>query len=201
VVVRYAGETVTDANGDETFNLVTGRGLALDLGVAGRVGAWTCSAALRDLSPGIRWDKGTERVLEFGADTVTVESAGDNFFTSSDTVRAISGFTSPYPPSLHLGAARQMGAFMVAADYEQGFRTFAGQSTTPRLSSGVEYGALRVLPLRLGLSLGGDAGRGLAAGFGLRLGPWATDFAVRNRGITSAGSKGLSLAMGTSLHF
>jgi hypothetical protein len=208
MVLRYAGETreVPDEHGGtrEEYDMALGRGFALDVGAAAELASgWTVSAVLKDLSPGISWPEGTERGFVLHADSMTVEEGSDNedLVTSEDTWRSTGRFTTPYPPALRVGVMRQSGRLLVAADYEQGLASFAGRTTTPRLSGGVEYGVLGFLPLRAGVSLGGGLGPSLAGGMGLDLGPFTLDVAARNRGITSGGSKGLSLAVTSALRF
>ncbi|MBC8278631.1 MAG: hypothetical protein H8E46_10405, partial [FCB group bacterium] len=90
---------------------------------------------------------------------------------------------------------------LVAADYQQGLNHTAGGTTIPRLALGAEFSKVKILPLRLGLALGGIQGTTIAAGFGLNLGAFQLDFAMAGQRGLFNGSKGVNFAISPRLTF
>ena len=125
----------------------------------------------------------------------------DDLISSDDHVVTKGKYSSDYPGAFRLGVMRRTDRLLLAADYEQGLGSFAGSVTVPRVSAGAEYRLVGWWPLRMGLSVGGGEGANLAWGTGIDLGPFILDLALRNRGITPGGSKGLAFALSSRLEF
>ena len=106
------------------------------------------------------------------------------------------------PRVMRMGAANRFGKFNLAMDYVQGFESRGTASTTPQLNMGAEWDLCSYFMPRAGMCFGGAAGRGLAGGLGLGVGPWKVDLAAMTRGgLTGGGTKGVGFAAGTSLKF
>jgi hypothetical protein len=189
-----------------------GSGFALDIG--GAMVLKDCfmleddlvvSLSLQNLLSAISWSNEPESlVVEFTMDSLNYENLTDevkkdSVIRSSDSTYEISSFSSDLPKVLKLGAATTYKNIKWAFDWEQGITSGACQSTTPRLSFGMEYLLLRWLPLRAGTSVGGGRGANFSIGFGLHFDPYRFDLAVANNSSILPGrSKGLifALAMG-----
>jgi hypothetical protein len=89
-----------------------------------------------------------------------------------------------------------------AVDWKQGFRAHDGASTKPRISAGVEYGGLKVLPLRVGYAAGGNRNTAFSFGSGIHLWAYYLDVAaVTGSTFSGYSAKGLNVAVSTGLHF
>ena len=126
----------------------------------------------------------------------------DNSVADSDTVFYGGEYSTNLARVMRMGAANRFGKFNVAVDYVQGFETRGTTSTTPQLNMGAEWDLCSYFMPRAGVCLGGLAGRGLAGGLGLGVGPWKIDLAAMTRGgLSGGGTKGVGFAAGTSLKF
>ncbi|MCP4567760.1 MAG: conjugal transfer protein TraF [FCB group bacterium] len=210
-VTEMNGEAVTLATGFEgAGSLVSrtatgGAGYALDLGASLQISRnYTVGVSLFNFLSSIKWDKDTEEHrFQFNFDTLTVVNMGDDdLITSSDTTVEIGSFNSSLPSTIKVGLAKTNGKLLWAVDWEQGFRTAPGSSTTPRISSGAEYRLLSFLPLRAGFALGGKPGTTFSGGMGFDLSLFYLDFAVASmNAISGASGKGLNFAVNTGLRF
>jgi len=196
VLLRYA------MNRDGPF---AGKGFAFDLGFAGVKEGWRVGLSFINLINSIRWGKEVkEYELSFRTlKPLTVASSNvDSLIDSSDSEREVTGLRRRLPVIMNLGASRRFGMFLVAMDYQQGFGEVAEISRRPRFALGVEFSGLKILPLRSGLSLGGETGAGSSAGFGLRLYPLNIDLGVDFPGkIWPFDSKGISISMAVGMAF
>ncbi|MBU8870263.1 MAG: hypothetical protein KOO60_05225 [Gemmatimonadales bacterium] len=182
-----------------------GSGAGLDLGMAMQIpDSWTFGLAFDNFYSNINWNTDVE-AREFSLDASDINITNDDLDESiadADTVFYGGEYSTSLPRVMRLGAANRFGKFNLAADYVQGFSTRPTSSTTPQLILGAEWDLCSYFVPRAGMSLGGLAGRSLAGGFGLGLGPWKLDMAAMTRGgLTGGGTKGAGFAMGTSLKF
>jgi hypothetical protein len=192
-----------------------GRGLGIDLGVAGEINE-ELQFGLSVTNIGrMQW---TGEVTESVADTTIVVDdpmLGDQRDAIEHVLRGKrregSAFSTALPTTLRLGVALNLGemlggiggGLLVAADYHQGLVPGVRSVQTPRGSLGLEYRPWEWLPLRSGVSVGGTDGVNLALGFGVELGGF--DFAVASENVSwllsprdfSYGS----LSVGTRLRF
>lgn len=196
---------VTGFSGNGRAELLTaegGSGIAIDFGLAGKIGErWRLSARLDNLLSNVTWSKKVQRnIYGFAFDSLTVEQANeadeDSLF--NDYEQEISGgsFRVTLPKQLVLGAAYFTRAFIYSIEYRQGFENSPITTTTPYAALGVEYRGLRFLPLRAGIGLGGRPGVLLAYGLGLRLGGFSMNFAAQAQHAMLPGfGRGLGMAL------
>jgi len=200
--------SMTEINGEAyvaTESSRGGQGYGLDLGVALQTsGGWTFGLAVDNVMGTINWDKNVERQeMHVTAADINLLSGDLNAaVTNADTTFATEGYSTTLPRQARLGASRQFGSFVLAADYVQGFVDRSLTSTKPLLNGGVEWRLSSHFQPRLGLSSGGERGNSATAGVGLKVGPWRLDAAaVARSGMSVGGSKGVGLALGSMLQF
>lgn len=187
-----------------TMSAEGGRGYGLDVGLALRTpGGLTVGLTLENAQSSIEWDRNVE-YREFrldAADVNLLNSDLDASVSDADTTYAGQAYTTALPRQARLGAAAKVGAFMLAADYIQGFEDRGLTSTEPRVAAGLEW-QLGFLQPRLGAATGGVQGDSASAGLGLKLGFWRIDAAAVTRGGVKVGdTKGLGVAVASSLVF
>ncbi|MGH8015980.1 MAG: hypothetical protein ACREBV_07305, partial [Candidatus Zixiibacteriota bacterium] len=162
---------------------------------------YTIGARLENLLGSISWTRKTEEHgLNFSFDTLTINNANDSVVVSDDYSKDIPSFSSRLPVVMNLGVANTSGKLLWGIDWEQGFERTAESSTNPRLSIGIEWLQLGMMPLRLGFSSGGGRSERFSFGSGIDLGPYYLDFAaVTGTGISVYSAKGLKLALSTGI--
>lgn len=181
-----------------------GAGYALDLGAALKLNNnYTLGVKVENLVSRLSWNRETEEHgYIFSFDTMTVDNMGDDYVVSEDYTREIAPFHTSLPQVLTAGLANTSGKFVWAVDWQQGFKKKAGASTKPRLSAGVEWSLISLLPLRAGYAVGGDQTAQFSFGSGLHLWAFYLDAAaVTGSSISGYSSKGLNLAVTTGLYF
>jgi len=188
-----------------TESATGGRGYGLDLGLAWQTASgWQVGLAVDNVVGSVRWDRGTtHREMRLTAAGISLTN-GDlsKAVANADTSFASSGYTTSLPLMTRLGVARQLGSFVVAADYAQGFTSRRATSSAPQINAGVEWHPLSFLQPRLGLASGGENGQSVSVGLGLKLGPWRIDAAAVSRdGLSAGDNKGLAVALGSELVF
>lgn len=182
-----------------------GSGLGLDVGIASLFGEkWTFSAGVRNLVSFINWNVDTEfSEYIFTVDSFSAETADDSTtIQSSEIDRDVKSFVSTLVPELNLGAARQAGDFLLAADLKFRLRATPGADYDPELSTGCEYSRISFMPLRAGISIGGFHGMSLGLGLGFRFSSFNLDLAWASSGtmLPSMGN-GFILAVSSYLDF
>ncbi len=180
-----------------------GTGFALDLGGTLKVNRdYTIGARLENVLGLINWNKNAREhgyIVNF--DTLTINNAGD-VVVDSEYTNNIASFSTRLPVVMNLGAANTSGKLLWAVDWEQGFKRTAESSTKPRLSIGIEWLKLGIMPLRAGFSFGGGRGESYSFGSGFDLGPYYLDFAgVTGSGLSIYSAKGLKVAFSTGFRF
>ncbi len=181
-----------------------GNGFAADLGgLVTYKKKWTIGITAVNLFGNINWNKNVERnVFSMHADSLSLpDDIPDTVFT--DTTFSAGDFSTRLPAALDMAVAYQWQPnVLIAAEFEKGFSDNLGGSKKARLAMGLEYTALKVLPLRTGLSLGGRTGSVFGLGIGLNLKYWILDLAYLNHGgIFPGNSKGLTLSVTTRFRF
>jgi hypothetical protein len=195
----FAGE------GHATLRTATGgSGYGIDIGAALQLNE-TYSAGLRikNILSHLSWNNEAEehRYL-FSFDTMTVLNMDDDYVVTEDDTRQLESFSTSLPPVMTIGFAKRSGDFHWAVDWEQGFRRAAGASTTPRLAAGVESYRIGFLPLRAGVTVGGNKNAGFSIGSGFHFAPFYLDWAyVSGTSIPGYSSKGVNLSIATGLLF
>jgi hypothetical protein len=209
--VASAGGTLTTGMSEitadahvATMSAEGGRGYGVDVGLALRTaGGLSVGLALENAQSSIEWDRNVE-YREYrlsAADINLLNSDLDAATTDADTVYIGAPYTTALPRSARLGASTKVGAFVVAADWVQGFEDRGLTSTNPRVLAGVEW-QLGFLQPRLGAATGGALGNSASAGLGVKVGFWRLDAAAVTRGGMMVGdSKGVGVAVASSLVF
>lgn len=209
--VASAGGTITTGMEEitadahvTTMSAEGGRGYGLDVGLAlSTPGGLSLGLTLENAQSSLDWDRNVE-YREFrldAADVNLLNSDLDASVSDADTTYAGDPYTTTLPRQARLGAAAKVGAFLVAADYVQGFEDRGLTSTEPRVAAGVEW-QLGFLQPRVGAATGGVQGDSASAGLGLKLGFWRLDAAAVTRGGMKVGdTKGLGVAVASTLVF
>ncbi len=181
-----------------------GSGYALDLGAALKLNDhYVVGARVRNVLSSITWNNDTEEHgFTFSFDTMTVDNMDEDYVVTDDYTIEIDDFTTNLPSVLNVGAANISGNFLWAIDWEQGFRRSTGVSTKPRLSLGMEWWPIGIIPLRSGYSVGGNRNAAFSFGSGFHLSYFYLDYAMVT-GTTFSGysSKGLNVAVTTGIYF
>ena len=195
---------------DGQYSAVTaegGSGFAADLGglVTMRDQNLSIGLTFTNIVGAIRWNTDTERRLYsiIDGDSLRLPDGVPDSITVARSV-PISDFTTNLARAMDLSLAYKFDSgFMLATTYEQGFTNNIGGTTDPRFAFGVEYSGLSFLPLRAGVSVGGNAITAIAFGFGLDLKYWFLDAAFVNRGgfFPGGSSKNITLAVTSRLRF
>jgi len=199
-------ETGMEGESDLILNsAMGGKGYGLDLGIAAKLNRkWTAGLFLSNPVSRIKWDRKTEeRGYQFQIDSLNLSNSGnDSVFLSEDYQKDIEPFVTHLPLTVKAGISYQAKKILIGFDWEQGFENGPGVSKTPRLSLGTEYQAIKFLPLRGGISLGGKEGFSLSGGFGLNFGLIYLDLGIVNKNaLMPNNSKGVGLSLDCGLRF
>jgi hypothetical protein len=186
-----------------------GQGQAADLGVAVNfANSLVFSAGCQNIYSKIKWNKDTKETrFDFEMKPVTFQAMSDNDINdslteTSDTTYDIAAFSSTLPAVFRMGLARTGKHVTWSLDWAQGLSQGTIQSVNPRISAGLEYNAIGVLPLRIGAATGGNKGTMFSGGFGLYMGPLHIDLALANYGVLKANdTKGATFACSMGFRF
>ncbi len=182
-----------------------GQGYGLDLGIALQtIGGWHFGLAVDNVLGTINWNQNVERqeMRVTAADVNLLNGDLDAAVADADTTFKTDGYSTTLPRRARLGAAKQFGSFMVAADYVQGLENRGITSTHPLVNAGMEWQLTSYFQPRLGISTGGERGNSATVGVGIKAGPWRLDAAAISRnGMSVGGSKGIGVALGSMLQF
>jgi len=182
-----------------------GNGFGIDIGATLKFNDnYAAGITFENLLSNIGWSNDTqEHYYNFHFDTLTLDNMDDDsIVVSDDYSEDIVGFSSKLPAIMKIGVANTSGKLIWAVDWIQGFKPAAGSSSKPRISAGVEYRLINLLPLRCGYSLGGGRSSALSGGFGIDLGLYYLDIAVANHSLFRMSStKGMHVAVSTGLLF
>jgi outer membrane protein OmpA-like peptidoglycan-associated protein len=150
--------------------------------------------------------------------TIFKSSDGNSMSGANDTFQTSSGFATSLPFTVNVGYARrwmltekslpthlwEFASYATGVvNYEQSLAGGPGRSFIPRFSFGSELGAAKgVLPLRLGLILGGPEHFASAAGFGVDLQYFSFHFSYKAVGnIFLVPRNGMELAAGFNMNW
>ncbi len=199
-LVRRAGIEMFQDGADEDFTPFpepAGKGNAFDIGLSADIGTGIhVSASIVNMGS-ITWDQNVVETDGEGSISITnpftVEGTDSLEESLQGKNRPGESFSTSLPTQLRLGVAMRSdqvaflkwlpGRMLLAADYTQGFNESLGNSTTPRLSLGMEYRLIPLLPLRTGIAVGGGDSFRWAAGFGLDFHVLQLDLATENFGM------------------
>ena len=185
-----------------------GRGIALDVGAATHYAGWNVGVAFSNLLGSIKW-VGQRHAYFSSFQTLVRLNAFSLAQMNDDSVAAVDTldyeppvFSTRLPAEMRVGISRRFGAFLISADYHQGFSNRPGVTTRPLLAVGSQWEGLGFLPLRAGISLGGNYGLSGACGFGLYLGPFKWDVGLLLRGaLLPSFARGLQFGTNFNLRF
>lgn len=210
-IIESYGQIITaDAGVNSEARLLArtannGTGIAADVGLLYDYGrGWTFGASITNLIGSVRWEgHPEEHLFTFSVDSLSVMNAGQSDLVQShDSTYATEPFSTRLPATLRLGVSRTSAKAGWTAQWEQGLNDVAGAYTVPRLSSGLEWWIVPVLPLRAGLSMGGERGVAVSGGSGLHAGFFYMDLGVGfGSGLYFGAAKGAHLAFNTGLKF
>ncbi|GAB4379537.1 MAG: hypothetical protein Kow0042_29030 [Calditrichia bacterium] len=183
-----------------------GSGLGLDLGFLMENKKWTFSLAFLNLLGSVNWKNQTEvRSYHVSSDSFAVkaEDMDDDVVVQHDSTYAIGNFKTRLPFTFDLGVAYQWHRnLLIAAEFEKGLNESMGARKNSRLAFGVEFTGIPIIPLRSGISLGGNHGFSFGLGTGLDLHFWYVDVGFMNHGgLTRGSAKGFTLSLTSRLRF
>ncbi|MCU0610167.1 MAG: hypothetical protein MUE60_00070 [Candidatus Eisenbacteria bacterium] len=145
-------------------------GVALDLGGRAARDQWELEIVLKDLGPSLSWKGVEEKLVEFQAEEWTAE-LGDSGYVSSDSTYDVGRWSTPLPARMEVHIGRRLPWGGAYARWNQGLRSWAGVTTSPRVHAGLIWDARAWLRTWLELGAGRPEGFGMAAGLELRPGP------------------------------
>ncbi len=199
-------EEVIDAQGHFLYKQSTrGDGVGLDVGAAGYYQPLDAylGLTLGNVIGSIRWTDVEAKEYNFNRlEGISVDSLMQNeywkhFFHDADSTYSVGDLTTALPAYLMLSTAKYVhhNNIRLYAVYYQGLNESPAQSFRPRLSLGSEFYYLKVIPLRLGMAVGGLQEFELCGGFGLDLPGYNVNLGMSwQRGI-ALGAKGFSIAL------
>lgn len=173
--VKYDFDAVKPESSFSLFPSPAGSGFGFDLGAAASFGdTWRLSLAITDIGT-IKWNKNAAQFTANGTiylDDLTNESQRDSLeekFVGKS--KKIDSFNTSLPTVLRFGVSyNATSQLVVAMDYNIGFNDMPGNSTTGRLSVGLDWKPMDWIPyLRTGFTFGGLYGFGWAAGMGFNI--------------------------------
>lgn len=176
---QITGETVHAEGFYRTLSSTIGDGVAMDLGTSAKIDYRDIYVGLTlgNILGDITWEDVEAMENRFyrndglNVDSLTKNDYWKNFLQQSDTTYDFGSVKTPLPRYLLLAADLPYlnGKGDLFMSYYQGLNDAPGQNTKPRVSLGTEFRWIPVLPLRVGMALGGIEGSMFSGGFGLRL--------------------------------
>jgi len=190
------GEIVGDGEFEARYSL-GGDGFTTRLGVSTiYYDEWLLGFSIENLPSFIHWTGGNEFASISVHDTLSGFTGDDEeeFFEVTEDSGDLDAFNTRLPITARLGAAAEIGDFLVASDLS------LREGDGVRLAVGTEYAApWEWFLLRSGIGFGGVEAFTLTGGFGFLFGSFAIDFSVANHHGLFNGSRGLALGLGFGL--
>ncbi len=159
-----------------------GKGRSYNFGLSGLFkDKWFVSLSFMNLGGKINYSTNTKRLYIEDIHRITfyhqADSSTSTFDNSVDSTMDIDAFSTNVPSYMRLGVAYYFRKNLVfTSEWKQGLNSVFGNSTKPRLGFGVQYKPLRWLPLRSGVSFGGNTGFLMGLGLGLDFHYLSLDF-------------------------
>ncbi|MFZ0389971.1 MAG: DUF5723 family protein [Calditrichia bacterium] len=188
----------------ETLRSSSGGGFGIDLGLLAEWDQrWTISAGFTNLMGSMRWGNAEIRRYEFRMDSVSINQADSLGTVERDTSFAVGDFATRLPLAANVAVAYQMSPKLVLSGaWRQGLNRSMGNNTTPLISAGTEYKPIPLLPLRMGMAVGGANGFALGLGFGIDLNFWQLNLGYLNHNFRwFRSSRSIELAISTHFRF
>jgi hypothetical protein len=190
-----------------------GQGLGADVGFSGELfRGFRAGMSLTDIGS-INWTANArERVINTSLSTtnptlLSQYNAISQAFNGKEV--AISSFSTPLPTALRIGGSTEVdnlpfigffpGDMLLAFQYEQGFNDSPGNTTVPRFSAGAEWRLIPFLPIRTGISAGGEDHFNWAAGFGLDMKILTLNVGTENIGVLFSPNSFHLLSLGAEI--
>ncbi len=190
-----------------------GSGFALDWGMLLQYNKnLNISLLASNILGSIQWKQDNER-LQLGFQTQDLLFNLDNFalpnfvedsnYVKTDTSVALESFTTRLPVQLSVGIGYYLTPrWLVTSQFEKSFSNQMGATKKVRFAVGTELRYIPLIPIRMGMSLGGLWGKAFSFGTGLDLKFWYLDAAIINYGgLTSSSSHGITLAVTSRFRF
>jgi hypothetical protein len=205
--------TESGATGNGYFEVgygKTGDGVGLDLAASALWSEkWEFGLTLGNVLGTIAWDLDSVRVYSFDVtngeidiDSLDNEDYLKRLFNQVDTTYANGSTKTRLPFFFQLNAGRRFNdRFFALAEYQQGFSDQPGISKNPRFTLAGEYRALRWLPVRTGIAVGGSFKFEFGGGFGLDFGKYTFDFGIVGLKGFFGSSHGVGIGMTNRLIF
>ena len=206
-----ADNPTTDFNGMlEMRQASGGSGFGYDIGLVMQSNQkLTISAAVLNAFGSVNWQSGTEihqysvKADNFAINSNTFDDDNDSVLVSEDTSFVTGSFSTRLPAVLDFGVSyRLTKKLMFSSEFEQGLSSSMGVLKYSRFAIGSEFTGVPLLPLRAGISFGGQQGFSTAFGVGLNLKYWFVDLGfVNHGGFSGSNTRGYTLAATTRFRF
>lgn len=211
-IIETKGSRTTTSEGENAVGFIKmeyagrGNGIAFDLGAAGAINSqWIVSLGIKNIISNIFWNKDArQKYYSFSMESVDLLTLMEEDSVIENEVKEeeLSSISSSLPMELHLGCAYYHKKLIVTMELIQGFSDRPGTSLTLKLASGIEYRIFHWLPIRAGISVGGDDTFSSAIGLGFKIGHLCLDFGMSNRGgFILNNQKGVNMALSMGLWF
>jgi hypothetical protein len=199
-LVRRSGTDLFDENSDADptpFPEPAGKGSAWDVGLSAQIGTGIrVSASIVNMGT-INWEENLVQTSGHGSIDISNPFSVEGTDSLEETLQGRNepgtAFSTALPTQIRFGIAMRSdqvaflqwlpGRMLIAADYTQGMNESLGNTMSPRFSVGMEYRLIPLLPIRTGISIGGDDSFRWAAGMGLDFHVVQLDFATENIGL------------------
>ncbi len=183
-----------------------GKGVGFDLGINALYKKdWRFALALKNIIGSINWDGTPERTILIEQDYTNLYEDEDevDYSLSEDTTLSINSFRTPLPKTMMIGASYVFRPDLTfTMDWHQGFDSYFGNTTTPRLGFATQYLPLNWLALRGGMSFGGKEGFLMGLGAGAQLPVFEFDISYGlHRALFPTYARGILTAMTIKFKF
>lgn len=194
---------------EEELSILAGSGMRMDIGFFSHITEdIDVGLAIKNLFASIKWDDNCEEhVISVYSDSsftaADLMDEVDSLIIDSDTTYTIGSITQKIPVELHLGCSYKVLKNMsLYLDYVQGFKKSALTSSNPMFSLGCEYYALKWLPIRAGIGLGGEKPTHFSFGSGVEFANFEFSWGIRSYGSPiPIHTKGTAIALESNIRF
>jgi len=194
--VNFKARTSSPENG-----ITAGKGMGIDLASSATfMNDWHFSLLLENVVGFINWDGNPELVIGSFSDSTYLDNSKKNDekdrSVETDTTKSTKAFSTRLPANLYIGAHYQLlENLALTAQYKQGLSESFGNTFTPQIGVGAEYRPVPIVPLRMGMTVGGRNTFLLGLGTGLDLGGFQFNLSVAMReGLWPTHSNGVFFA-------
>jgi hypothetical protein len=214
-VTRSVSDNFSNGGALSPFPKPAGNGFGVDLGAAADVYQGVRAAVSITDVGAVNWTANTKETYA----SASFSFRNPAFSSEADSLEKLfKGYETTYGEfSTSLAAASRIGVavqvdqlpfftsfpgqLMIAVEYHQGFNSSPGNTTRARLGIGMEYRPIVWLPLRSGISIGGQDRFNWAAGFGFDFGGFNLNVGTENIGILTSPSAYNQVSLGIGMLF